>query len=308
MDQGIIGIAGTVLSVFLLLLIGYGMKKIRLLQPSNCDVLNTVVIYITLPAFIFNAIYEYREPITLDVARIPLIGFAMIALVGLIAYILGRIFRFEYGIIAGLILASSFGNTGFLGFPVVEAAFKSKEALFTAVLYDELAMALPLYTIGMVVAAGFMGEKFQLSRVGWVLKLPQMWAIPLAFLLRPFALPEPILAVLKYLANGTIPLVMISLGLSISAKSLKGYTLPVVIACILKLALLPFLTYYAAKMIGIKGIMLQTLTVEAGMPTAMMAGVLVAKFGKSGKYVAGTIFITTMMSLITIPIMLAILK
>lgn len=308
MDQGIIGIAGTVLSVFVLLLIGYGMKKIRLLQPSNCDVLNTVVIYITLPAFIFNAIYEYREPITLDVARIPLIGFAMIALVGLIAYILGRIFRFEYGIIAGLILASSFGNTGFLGFPVVEAAFKSKEALFTAVLYDELAMALPLYTIGMVVAAGFMGEKFQLSRVGWVLKLPQMWAIPLAFLLRPFALPEPILAVLKYLANGTIPLVMISLGLSISAKSLKGYTLPVVIACILKLALLPFLTYYAAKMIGIKGIMLQTLTVEAGMPTAMMAGVLVAKFGKSGKYVAGTIFITTMMSLITIPIMLAILK
>ncbi len=308
MDQGIIGIAGTVLSVFVLLLIGYGMKKIRLLQPSNCDVLNTVVIYITLPAFIFNAIYEYREPITLDVARIPLIGFAMIALVGLIAYILGRILRFEYGIIAGLILASSFGNTGFLGFPVVEAAFKSKEALFTAVLYDELAMALPLYTIGMVVAAGFMGEKFQLSRVGWVLKLPQMWAIPLAFLLRPFALPEPILAVLKYLANGTIPLVMISLGLSISAKSLKGYTLPVVIACILKLALLPFLTYYAAKMIGIKGIMLQTLTVEAGMPTAMMAGVLVAKFGKSGKYVAGTIFITTMMSLITIPIMLAILK
>jgi predicted permease len=308
LDQGIIGIAGTVLSVFVLLLIGYGMKKIRLLQPSNCDVLNTVVIYITLPAFIFNAIYEYREPITLDVARIPLIGFAMIALVGLIAYILGRILRFEYGIIAGLILASSFGNTGFLGFPVVEAAFKSKEALFTAVLYDELAMALPLYTIGMVVAAGFMGEKFQLSRVGWVLKLPQMWAIPLAFLLRPFALPEPILAVLKYLANGTIPLVMISLGLSISAKSLKGYTLPVVIACILKLALLPFLTYYAAKMIGIKGIMLQTLTVEAGMPTAMMAGVLVAKFGKSGKYVAGTIFITTMMSLITIPIMLAILK
>jgi predicted permease len=308
LDQGIIGIAGTVLSVFVLLLIGYGMKKIRLLQPSNCDVLNTVVIYITLPAFIFNAIYEYREPITLDVARIPLIGFAMIALVGLIAYILGRILRFEYGIIAGLILASSFGNTGFLGFPVVEAAFKSKEALFTAVLYDELAMALPLYTIGMVVAAGFMGEKFQLSRVGWVLKLPQMWAIPLAFLLRPFALPEPILAVLKYLANGTIPLVMISLGLSISAKSLKGYTLPVVIACILKLALLPFLTYYAAKMIGIKGIMLQTLTVEAGMPTAMMAGVLVAKFGKSVKYVAGTIFITTMMSLITIPIMLAILK
>jgi predicted permease len=308
LDQGIIGIAGTVLSVFVLLLIGYGMKKIRLLQPSNCDVLNTVVIYITLPAFIFNAIYEYREPITLDVARIPLIGFAMIALVGLIAYILGRILRFEYGIIAGLILASSFGNTGFLGFPVVEAAFKSKEAIFTAVLYDELAMALPLYTIGMVVAAGFMGEKFQLSRVGWVLKLPQMWAIPLAFLLRPFALPEPILAVLKYLANGTIPLVMISLGLSISAKSLKGYTLPVVIACILKLALLPFLTYYAAKMIGIKGIMLQTLTVEAGMPTAMMAGVLVAKFGKSGKYVAGTIFITTMMSLITIPIMLAILK
>ena len=304
MNSGFINIGGTVLSVFLLLLVGYGMKKIRVLHPSNCDVLNTVVIYITLPAFIFNAIYCYREPMPFSIVKVPLIGFAMIALVSLLAYLIGRLLKFDNSILAGLILAAAFGNTGFLGFPVVESAFRDKGALFTAVLYDEFAMALPLYTIGIIIATGFMGEKFDPGRIKRLVYLPQLWAIPVALLVRPFTLPEPLLVALKYLANGTIPLVMISIGLSLSAKSLKGYALPVVIACAMKLAVLPLFTYYAAQRASISGISLQTITLEAGMPTAMMAGVLISKFGRSGQFVASTIFISTMLSLITIPVTL----
>ncbi|MHB1455746.1 MAG: AEC family transporter [Armatimonadota bacterium] len=305
MNSGLISIGGTVLSVFLLLFVGYGVKKLRILNASNCDVLNTVVIYVMLPAYIFNAIYGYRETVEASTVYAILIGFVMIALVSLLSYLIGRLLRFDNSILAGLILAAAFGNTGFLGFPVVEAAFKDRgAALFTAVLYDEFAMALPLYTVGIIVATGFMGEKFDPDRIKRLVYLPQLWAIPVALLIRPFALPEPLLVALKYLANGTVPLVMISIGLSLSARSMKGYALPVIIACAMKLAVLPFFTYYAAQRACISGISLQTITLEAGMPTAMMAGVLIAKFGRSGQFVASTIFISTMLSLITIPVIL----
>lgn len=302
----LLNIGGTVLSVFILLFVGYGMKKIRVLQPSNADVLNTVVIYITLPAFVFNAIYGYHQPISLSIIKVPLAGVLVIAFVVLLAYLFGKLLKFENRVIAGLLLAAGFGNTGFLGYPVVQAAFSEKSALFTAVLYDAMAMALPLYTIGMVIATGFVGEKFDRSQIKRVLLLPQILAIPITLLLRPFALPEPLIEAMKYLGNGTVPLVMISLGLSLSAKSLKGYTLPVVVACVLKLAVLPFFTFFAAKYSGISGTVSHVMVLESGMPTAMMAGVLVSKFGKCGQYVAGTIFISTMLSLITIPLILMI--
>lgn len=307
MNSGLISIGGTVLSVFLLLFVGYGMKKLRVLQPANCDLLNTVVIYVMLPAYIFNVIYGYKGTVHVSTVYAILIGFAMIALVSLLSYLIGGLLKFDNSILAGLILAAAFGNTGFLGFPVVEAAFKDRGALFTAVLYDEFAMALPLYTIGIIVATGFMGEKFDTGRIKRLIYLPQLWAIPVALLVRSFPhihLPEPLLVALKYLANGTVPLVMISIGLSLSAKSMKGYTLPVIVACTMKLAVLPLLTYYAAQRASISGITLQTITLEAGMPTAMMAGVLIAKFGRSGQFVASTIFISTMLSLVTIPVIL----
>ncbi|MHB1000650.1 MAG: AEC family transporter [Armatimonadota bacterium] len=300
----LIDIGGTVLSVFLLLFVGYGMKKLRILQASNADILNTVVIYITLPAFVFNAIYSYRQPISLSIIKVPIVGILVIAVVMLLAYLIGRLFKFENGVIAGLILAAGFGNTGFLGYPVVQAAFTEKSALFTAVLYDAMAMALPLYTIGMVIATCFVGEKFDRSQIKRVLLLPQILAIPISMIFRPFTLPEPLLNAMQYLGNGTVPLVMISLGLSLSARSLKGYTLPVAVACILKLAILPFLTFFAVKYTGISGTVAQVMVLEAGMPTAMMAGVLLSKFGKCGQYVAGTIFISTLLSLVTIPLIL----
>ena len=58
-------VLSTVFSIFLLLFVGYAAKKIRLLHAEDADRLNTIVIYLTVPAFIFEAIYSYRQPLPL---------------------------------------------------------------------------------------------------------------------------------------------------------------------------------------------------------------------------------------------------
>ena len=301
------GIVGTVLSIFLLLFIGYGTKKVRLLRAEDADLLNTVVIYITLPAFIFDAIYSYRQPLPLSIAKVPIIGFAMILAVLGVAYIIGRALKLDGPTLGGMIIASGFGNTGFLGYPVVLAAFQQKGALVTAALYDELAMALPLYTVGVLIAAGFAGKHVRGRQLLRVLALPALWAIPAALLLRAIALPEPLLAAIGYLGSGTIPLVMISLGLSLSARSLKGVGIPVLAVCVLKLGLLPVLTHYALQAGGVTGTMYKVGVLESGMPSAVMTGVLASKFGANGSFVAGVIFVSTLLSIVTIPATLLIL-
>ena len=297
----------TVISIFLLLFIGYGTKKVRLLRAEDADLLNNVVVYLTLPAFIFEAIYGYRQPLPFSIVKVPIIGFAMIAAVIVAGYLVGRALRLDRPTLAGLMIAAAFGNTGFLGYPVIKTAFAAKGALVTAVLYDELAMALPLYTLGAAIASGFAGERFDRKQFAKVLTMPSMLAIPIALALRPLTLPEPLMVALRYLANGTIPLVMISLGLSLSARSLKGYAVPVLAACVLKLGLLPLLTYYSLRAGGVSGVMLQAGVVESGMPSAVMTCVIASKFGANAKFVAAAIFVSTLLSIAAIPTVLVLL-
>lgn len=298
---------GTVLSVFLLLFVGYGSKKLRILRAEDASVLNDVVIYITLPAFIFMAIYGYKQTLPPSIAAVPVIGVATILIVLLMAYMIGKTLHLDRGTLAGFILAAGFGNTGFLGYPVVQAAFTDKSALVAAVLYDEIAMALPLYVIGMILVAVFAGEKANHTQVIKALKMPQLWAIPIGLVLRQFHIPLAIVTAIDYLAKGTVPLVMISLGLTLSSRSLKGYAIPLTAACFLKLAVLPIITYYASRHCGMTATIQQSTVLESGMPTAMMAGVLVAKFGENGEFMAGVIFVTTLVSILTIPATLLIL-
>ena len=298
----------TVISIFLLLFIGYGTKKIRLLKAEDADLLNNVVVYLTLPAFIFEAIYTYHQPLPLSIAKVPIIGFLMIAAVIVVAYFVGKALRLNKPTLAGLMLAAAFGNTGFLGYPVIKTAFTAKGALVTAVLYDEIAMALPLYTLGAAIASGFAGERFDRKQFVKVLTLPSMLAIPIALILRPVALPHPLMTSIRYLSEGTVPLVMISLGLSLSATALKGYAVPVLAACVLKLGLLPVLTYYSMRAGGVDGVMLQAGVVESGMPSAVMTCVIAAKFGANAKFVAAAIFVSTLLSIAAIPTVLVLLR
>lgn len=302
-----LSIVSTVLSIFLLLFTGYGIKKGRILKSGDAETLNTIVLYLTLPAFIFEAIYGYRGDLSIEIAKVPVFGFAAMCAVMLMAWLVGRALRLDRRIVGGLIIVSAFGNTGFLGYPVVEAAFRDKGALVTAVMYDELAMAFPLYTVGLAVAAFFSGEKISREYMMKVFKLPSMWAIPLALILRPIALPEPVVQAIHYLSNGTIPLVMISLGLSLSASSLKGYAVPVLVACVLKLAVLPFVTYHTMTWVGVRDTMHQVTVLESAMPGAMMSGVIASRFGNCGEYATSAVFAATVLSIVTIPLTLAVL-
>ena len=173
-----------------------------------------------------------------------------------------------------------------------------------AVLYDELAMALPLYTLGLVIIAAFSGERVDRAQLLRTLKFPQLWAIPAALLVRLTRIPDPIADAIGYLAAGTVPLVMISLGVSLSTSSLKGYGPAVAGVCALKLAVLPLITSVAARGAGIDGVMYQVITVQSGMPTALLVGVLISKFGKNSDFAAGAIFVATLLSIVTIPLTL----
>ncbi len=111
----------TIASIFLLLMTGYGAKRVGVLKTADSSVVTSLVINLTMPAFIF--VNTHNKPLVTAMVKAPVLGFAAQMVVLGIAYLAARAMRLDRRTTGALMLVSAFGNTGFLGYPVVAAAF-----------------------------------------------------------------------------------------------------------------------------------------------------------------------------------------
>lgn len=296
----------TVISIFLLLMVGYGAKKLGALKSGDAAVVNSIVINLTMPAFIF--VYTHGREITPGMVKAPFLGFGAEMVVMGLAYLAARGLRLDRRTTGALMLVAAFGNTGFLGYPVTKAAFPDNDhAVLTAVMFDEFAMATVLNSIGVAVAASFAGSRFEWGNLLQFLKTPLFPATIVALALKDAYVPMIIMDTLGYLAAGTVPLAMISIGLSLSGGSLKTYPAAFGVAFLLKMALLPVIMYYTLPLIGVTGVVSQVVVLESAMPSAVFTGVVAARYGANGAFAAGAVFLMTLASVLVIPGVLALI-
>jgi len=297
----------TVASIFLLLLAGYGAKRFGILKVGDVRPVNTIIIYLTMPAFIF--INTHNKPLTSAMVKAPVLGIVMEMVVMCAAYALARGLKLNRTTTGGLMLAAVFGNTGFLGYPMVAAAFPhNNHALLTAVMFDEFAMSMVLCSIGVAVATSFSGKCFSWSSLLEFLKVPLFPATVIALIFRTLYVPPTILKTLNFLAAGTVPLAMISIGLSLSAGSIKKYPKALGACFILKMIALPALMFFTLPLLGVTGTIKQVVVLESAVPPAVFAGVVASRYGGDDEFVAGAIFVMTLLSVITMPIVLMLMK
>jgi len=293
----------TVASIFLLLLAGYAAKRLGALEARDASVVNSLVVNLTMPAFIFVSVHE--KPILPAMIKAPILGFAMEMVVMGLAFCAAKALRLDRRTTGALMLVSTFGNTGFLGYPVVTAAFRGdKHAILSAVMFDEFAMALVLNSVGVAVAAAFAGTSFEWSSLLEFLKTPLFPSTIAALLLRQVAVPPLVVTTLNYLAAGTVPLAMISIGLSLSSGIVKNYPCALSAALVLKMVALPVLMWLVLPPAGIGGIVKQVAVLESAMPSAVFSGVVAARYGANGAFAAAAVFVTTLASVIMIPAVL----
>jgi malate permease and related proteins len=293
----------TVIAIFLLLLAGYGARKLGALKSSDAVVVNSLIINLTMPAFIF--VNTHEKTLTTSMIKAPILGVAVEMAVLGVAYLFARLLRLDRPTSGALMLVSTFGNTGFLGYPMVNAAFKGNgQAILTAVMFDSFAMAIILYSVGVAVATSFAGAKFEWSSLVRFLKTPLFPATIVSLALRKVWVPPLIVESLAYLGAATVPLAMISIGLSLSTGSVKNYPLPLAVASVLKMGLMPVLMALTLPLIGVHGLVYKVCVLESVVPSAVMTGVLSARYKANGEFAAAAVFVTTLLSVVVIPIVL----
>ncbi len=297
----------TVASIFLLLLVGYGSKKLRILSVKDTGVIDSIVVNLALPAFIFTSIHQ--KPLTIDMITAPAIGIGVDAIVLTASYLLARLMKLDRTTTAGLMIAATFGNTGYLGLPVVSAVFKGDGgSLLTAAMVDAFAMRMILCSVGIAIVTTFAGAKFDWRCTLEFVKSPLFVALVVALLLRKMPMPEILLSGIDKMGGATVPLSMISVGLNLSMGVVGKYPLGTAAAAVLKLAAMPALMFLGLTLFGIEQSVSRVAVLEMAMPSAIFGGVIVSRYGGNKEFAAGAIFASTLLSVITIPAVLMLLK
>jgi len=295
----------TILAIILLILIGYIAKRIGLLKPEDSLTLNKVVINIAIPSLIFLAMFNADLSNLKILIPITLICIITGSLCGLLVYIFSRARGYSKKTRWTLVGTSTLFNSGFLGYPIVLGIFGAT-GLVRAVFYD-MGSTILFLSLGIFFILIF-GGKYT-SIIKRTVLFPPLWGIILGILanilhLNPGFIP---LDVLKYLSGAAIPLIMISLGLSLEAGGLKNYFGAASFVTLTRLIISPMIAILMVYILGLHGLEGTVTVVEAGMPAAMLSLVLAASYDLDVNAAAACIFLSTVMSMITLPILISLI-
>lgn len=292
----------TIIPILIMIMLGYLLKRLNILNAQQSIILNKIVINIAIPSLIFLALYEINLSILPSIAPITIICITVGFLCAIIAYIFARINKYPKDTRWSIILTSSMFNSGFLGYPFVLGVFGA-EGLVRAVFYDLGSMIL-FIVFGIILLLNYGGKLTTILKRAFI--FPPLWAVILALILNytNFNIGFLLTNTLKYLSGAAIPLIMISFGLSLEFRGFKQHIKAVFSVSTIKLLIAPFIAFLIVIFLGMGNLEKWVTIVEAGMPPAMLSLVLAINYDLDIKTAATCIFSSTMLSLVTIPLIL----
>lgn len=283
---------------------GYILVKIKKAASDHAKSLAGVLIYVCGPCMVISSFQSM--PYSMDIFKKAMLFFAVSIVIMLVFYgTMVLIFRkrLDQPKYRMLTVASIMGNVGFFGLPVITGIFPNEPI---AACYSTL------YTAGMSVLAFSIGV-FMLTKDKKHISIkhaffnPSMTAaiIAVPFYLLQIKFPQPVSDTLGLLGKMTTPVCMIVLGMRLSSMKFshvftRGFAY---VACIMKLIVFPLFAFGCVYFIpGIDSVFKISLCILSSAPTAAILLSLAEQYECERKICANVVLISTLGSLITMPL------
>lgn len=294
------------LILFFYMLIGYFTRKKHFLGEDAGATISWIVVNIANPAMIISSVINGESAITgkelVNTAFLACVSFAVLII---LAEILPRLFRTNGKQRSAYKIMTVFNNIGFMGFPVISAAYGQEALLYAAIFV--LPYNVLFYTYGITVTRSG-GEKARIN-LKQILNIGSIASI-LAVVLYVTQIPmhDMIKTTMGSLSGLTSSLSMIVIGISLSNMKIRELFTDIKLLgySAIKLLIIPVAgTLLAANFIHnqmLLNVFMIMLATPAGAMTAMLAQEYDGDYELASKAVA----LTTVLSVITIPVVSAI--
>jgi hypothetical protein len=136
---------------------------------------------------------------------------------------------------------------------------------------------------------------------------PALYAVPLGLIANRFGwvLPLPLLRPLEMLGRAAVPTMLVVLGLQLAALPVdRRHCKLIGMATFFRLGLAPLLALALAIPLGLSGLARQVGVLQAAVPTAVTASIIASRYDAEPNLVAGSVLVSSLVSLVTVTALL----
>lgn len=286
--------------MMIVLCVGVAAAKTGVVDAETNRRLSRFAMAVPQSAIILSSAMNMQQQMT--VGRVFLlmgVGCAAYMLILGMCVLIPRIFKINAGDRGLYSFLGAFGNVAFMGYPILRAIYGSDAVFFASL------MAIPfnvlVFTLGVRLLGGAEG-RFDWRRLLSPALVASLVSLVIIFL--PVRWPGPVKEAASRLGDMIVPLSMIIIGASLGDQRLgdifgdwKAYAFAPV-----KLLLAPAAVWAVGRLVLHDPMVLGILTVEAAMPSATVGVMLSIQYGANERLASQMVFITTVLSAVTIPL------
>ncbi|MFA5843205.1 MAG: AEC family transporter [Coriobacteriia bacterium] len=295
-----IALARVLAGILALVGVGVALRATGLLKPEDAKPINTLMVYVALPALVFRTVHP--APLSWELAGIAGIAWAVTAAGFALGWVLARALRLPPRTAGGFILCAALGNTGYIGYPVVRTLL-GEHALLQAIFFDVFGTVVALMTVGILVASRMGDHEGPVNPIRELLTFPGVVALIVALALKPVAVPSAVSTWLDALARLVVPLIMVSVGLSLRPGVSRGSTVPLGVIAAVRLVALPLVALAVGSAFLPDRGAVRLVVLEAGMPSMMLSLVVGMRFKLDTDFIATAIVTTSVLSIVSVPLL-----
>ena len=294
--------------LFTLMLLGYIAAKVKWITDSGVNAFSKFIVKIALPALIISSMIIPLTPEkSRDAINMFLIAIVSYAVVCILAFTLPKFIskdKNERGVYAFSIV---FSNSGFMGFPVINAIL-GKEAIFLVSIHNILFNVL-VFTLGIKLIQSGKNEETRFNIKEFLNPGTIASVIGLIIFFTELKVPSMVVETLDIVGGMCTPLSMITIGAMLAALPIKQMfnKKGVYVLSIIRLIIAPVIVFVVLRYIlNIQnGLLLGIPVIIAGMPVAANTAIMTKQYGTQSELASQGIFVSTLFSCITIPILSA---
>ncbi|SET08032.1 hypothetical protein SAMN05660297_01334 [Natronincola peptidivorans] len=302
------------LSILFIILIGYALTHIGMFNQEVSRLFSKIVINVSLPALVYsNLIKTYSKDMLMESGLGLAISIITMILSFMIGMLVGKLLKIKTERIGLFASMFAMGNTLFIGLPVNISVFGQQSLPYVLLFY--MGNTIMFWTV-IVYSIRQDKEKGIRKLLGWdnvkrIFSPPLIaYFIGMSVILLNISTPKFVFDTFSYIGQLTTPLSLLFIGIVIYSVNLKDIEFDLSVAAIMigRYIVSPLLVYIFVKDLSIPLLMKRVFIMEAAMPVMTLIAIVAQAYDADYKYATVIASISTLISLIVIPIYSVILS
>jgi predicted permease len=295
--------AKSILPLFLVILTGIGMVRIKAVHSGWVDVLNKYVLWIGFPSLIFAALVRLDFRFS-EYSVLLLTNSVYLVTCMLLAFPVGSLFKTSLRTKRTLFLMLGFGNVSYLGIPVISGVLGS-EALGPAILISAVYLFW-MFTLAIILIEVTGHEKVHILRIFQKLFTnPLLISVLVGLLASWFKIPvqSSLMKTVDLFGQSVTSIVLFSLGIFLGSQQIgsRKEWWPVLGLSVMVMIILPGIYYFLAKGSGMTSLQFRTSILDAAMPMGLTAYTMTEQYQLNALLTGRLVILSTLLAAIILP-------